>query len=78
MKKYEEWKLLNEIGESKEDLEMMDIINKNHNRVTKANIAKAKKAKRETVIDYISLAISSAIFVGGLVYLLSVLGCLRF
>lgn len=71
-------KELNMIGSTKEDLEMMAIIEENHLRVRKDNIKKSKKDKRDELIAKIVVGFGSVVGTLGLMYLIALVESLKF
>lgn len=71
-------KELNMIGSTEEDRQMMEIIKDNCLKTRIENEKKSKKVKRDEIIMYIIMFVSSSIFMIGLMYFIAVIESLKF
>ena len=71
-------KELNMIGSTEEDRQMMEIIKDNCLKTRIENEKKSKKLKRNEIIMYIMMFVSSGIFMIGLMYFIAVIENLKF
>lgn len=71
-------KELNMIGSTEEDRQMMEIIKDNCLKTRIENKKKSKKVKRDEIIMYIIMFVSSSIFMIGLMYFIAVIENLKF